>query len=77
MPKSRKTENKFTTISIGWGDKLIMRHFASFIKETKNGQLYESDAVVFKKILIYYDKSHQGDKAHSTYPTLRDEHQQG
>ena len=71
MPKRRKEGNKFTTISISWDDKIRMRGLAKFKKETRNGHLYESDAEVFKRMLIYFDSNHQGDKTiHSTYPTV-------
>jgi len=71
MPKRRKEGNKFTTISISWVDKISMRGLAKFKKETRNGQLYESDAEVFKKILDAFINNHPNglQKAHSTYPT--------
>jgi len=78
MPKRRKKGNKFTTISISWGDKQIMRSFAKFKKETKNGKLYESDSEVFNRMMIEYHNNHpEVTTMHSTYPTiLRDESQQ-
>jgi len=69
MPKRRKEGNKFTTISITWKDKGLLRTFAKFKKETKNGKLYETDAEVFNKILNAYDRTTPNDVAHSTYPT--------
>jgi len=79
MPKRRKEGNKFTTISISWGDKQIMRSFAKFKKETKNGKLYESDAEIFNRMMIEYHKNHPGDTTmHPTYPTvLQDKSQRG
>jgi len=77
MPKRRKEGNKFTTISISWNDKELLRMYASFKKETKNGKLYESDAEVFNKMLINYQAGHKAGESKSTYPTvLQDKHQQ-
>ena len=72
MPKRRKDGNKFTTISVSWKDKELLRRFACFKKETKNGKLYESDAEVFHAILeAYIDEDHQGtEESHPTYPTI-------
>jgi len=71
MPKRRKMGNKFTTISISWDDKIKMRGLAKFKKETRNGQLYESDAEVFMRVLSAFINTHPQtlQKAHSTYPT--------
>lgn len=77
MPKRRKRDAKFTTISISWTDKDKLRQYADFKKETKNGKLYESDSEVFHKMLTFYSNSHGTGQAHSTYPTLRDAHQRG
>jgi len=78
MPKRRKEGNKFTTISVSWHDKEILRKYASFKKETKNGKLYESDAEVFAKILNDYMAVNKPiSEGKSTYPTvLQDKHQQ-
>ena len=50
----RKTENTHTTISIKWDSKERFRKYARLVKETRNGQMHESDAVVFDKLLRYY-----------------------
>jgi len=77
MPKRRKEGNKFTTISISWKDKDMLRTFAKFKRDTKNGKLYETDAEVFNRLLNAYDRTTPNDVAHSTYPTvLQDKHQQ-
>ena len=72
MPKRRKNGNKFTTISVSWDDKEVMRRYAHFKKETKNGKLYESDAELFHKILELY--KHNESVIHingkPTYPTI-------
>ena len=80
MPKRRKKGNKFTTISISWEDKEVLRRYAEFKKETKNGELFESDSEVFHKLLELYRTSVPVKHINgtSTYPTiLRDESQQG
>jgi len=69
MPKRRKEGNKFTTISVSWEDKIMMRKFAEFKKETKNGKLYESDAEIFHKLLITFALKHGMGDYKSTYPT--------
>jgi len=80
MPKRRKDGNKFTTISISWGDKEELRRWAEFKKETKNGKLYESDAEVFHKVLLDYSQNNAKSglrSGHPTYPTIhQDTHQQ-
>ncbi len=76
MPKRRKQGNKFTTISISWSDKDMLRTFAKFKRETKNGKLYETDAEVFSRLLNAYKRTTPNDVAHSTYPTvIQDKHQ--
>ena len=67
----RKTENTHTTISIKWDSKERFRKYARLVKETRNGQMHESDAVVFNKILVYYIDNNKPDSttAKSTYPT--------
>ena len=49
----RKADSTHTTISITWKDKELFRRFAGLVKKTRNGEMYESDAVVFNKILTY------------------------
>ena len=66
----RKAGSSHTTISIRWDDKELFRRFAKLVKETRNGKMYESDAVVFRKILEEYIKEHTSEtEAHSTYPS--------
>jgi len=74
MPKRRKEGNKFTTISISWNDKDLMRRFAQFKRDTKNGKLYETDAEVFAKILNDYISEHKPVSilGKPTYPTIRE-----
>ncbi len=75
MPKRRKDGNKFTTISISWEDKIELRKYAKFKKETKNGKLYESDSEVIHVLLENAPPATQ--EAHPTYPTIhQDTHQQ-
>jgi len=70
----RKADSTHTTISITWKDKELFRRFAELVKKTRNGEMYESDAVVFNKILIYYvdNKEPSSRTAKSTYPTKND-----
>ena len=43
--------------------------FAKFVKKTKTGELYESDTVLFHKVLEAYKLNNQAnDKPNSTYP---------
>ena len=66
----RKQSNTHTTICITWEDKEEFRKFARFVKKTKTGELYESDTVLFHKLLEAYKASNQAsDKPNSTYPT--------
>jgi len=67
----RRSGNSHTTISITWDDKDEFRRYASKVKSTKNGEMYESDAVLFHKMLeLYKDKiiKEPMDKAQPTYP---------
>ena len=43
----RKIGNSHTTICVSWEDKELFRKFAKFVKKTRTGDLYESDAVLF------------------------------
>ncbi len=71
MPKRRKAGNKFTTISVTWYDKEILREYARYKKETKNGKLYESDAEIFARIISEYVATHSPiHKGKPTYPTV-------
>jgi len=66
----RKIGNSHTTICVTWEDKEMFRKFAQFVKETKTGKLYESDAVLFHKMLEFFGNSHkQNDTPNNTYPT--------
>ena len=67
MAKHRKEGNEYTTISIRWSDKEKLRKRAQFVKKTKNGDLYESDAVVFSK-LLKCDPLNEVNISHNTYP---------
>jgi len=79
MPKRRKEGNKFTTISISWKDKGMLRTFAKFKRDTKNGKLYETDAEIFNRLILEYKMNHnyiEKMEPHPTYPTvLQDKHQ--
>ena len=67
----RKAGNSLTTISISWNDKEVFRKYAKLVKKTRNGEMYESDSVVFNTILNYYiDNVEPSSKsAKSTYPS--------
>ena len=45
------------------------RQFAKFVKKTKTGDLYESDAVLFHKILTFYNEHHESSENRPTYPS--------
>ena len=67
----RKADNSHTTISIRWSSKEKFRKHAKLAKQTRNGEMYESDAVLFDKLLNFYEEHNQ--QVHSlpkgTYPT--------
>ena len=46
----RKADNTHTTISIRWESKERFRKFARLVKKTRNGEMYESDAVLFDNL---------------------------
>jgi hypothetical protein len=50
----RRSGNSHTTISITWEDKDEFRRFAKKLKTTKNGDMHESDAVLFNRMLNFY-----------------------
>jgi len=56
MAKPQKESNDFTTISVRKIDKSMMRQHARYLKNTKNGILYESDAVIFNRMVVGYTK---------------------
>lgn len=69
MAKPRKEENPRTTISISWEDKKTLRKYASKVKDSKSGTIYENDSVVFAKILKYYAEHNTGGQITTTYPS--------
>jgi len=81
MPKKRKEGTVNTTISVSWRDKNLMRKLARKRKTTKNGDVYESDSVIFNRILQDYMIRHKEqirDETTATYPEVsRDVSQQG
>ena len=64
----RKIGNSHTTISITWEDKEKFRQFAKFVKKTKTGDLHESDAILFHRILSFFNEHHQSSEIKPTYP---------
>jgi hypothetical protein len=72
MPKKRKDGAFSTTISITWSDKNRLRRLANKIKTTKNGDVYESDSVIFNRVLKDYMNQHPTEVKQSTtltYPS--------
>jgi len=67
----RKADNTHTTISIRWTSKERFRKYSQLVKKTRNGDMYESDAVLFDKILEYYENNHEQEHQtpKDTYPT--------
>ena len=66
----RKIGNSHTTICVSWEDKELFRKFASFVKKTRTGNLYESDAVLFNKMLSQFkDNNTVGEVSNTTYPS--------
>ena len=65
-----KCNNPNTTISISWEDKEKFRRFAKFLKTTKHGSRYESDAQLFGRVLLSFAETHEpiNDEAKPTYP---------
>ncbi len=80
MPKKRKEGTQNTTISVSWRDKNLMRRLARKRKTTKNGDVYESDSVIFNRILKYYMNNNSSEirnETTATYPEVsRDVSQQ-
>ncbi len=70
----KKKDNKNTTISISWEDKEEFRKYAKLVKQTKSGDRYESDAVLFGRILKFWIGNNTIYSPHpepkSTYPSL-------
>lgn len=67
----RRSGNSHTTISITWEDKDEFRRYARKVKTTKNGDMFESDAVLFKRMFDFYrdeSQSKVADKPEPTYP---------
>jgi len=88
MPKKRKEGQSNTTISVSWSDKNRMRRLAKLRKTTKNGDVYESDSVIFNRVLRDYMNTHPNEiksQTTITYPVkssskpvkTQDESQQG
>ena len=77
----RKIGNSHTTICITWNDKDMFRTFAKLVKKTKNGNMYESDSVIFNRMLESFKKNNESDSSsHETYPrktTSQERDQQG
>ena len=66
----RKISNTHTTICITWEDKENFRRFAKFIKKTKTGDLYESDTILFHRVLEEFENNNTGsEKPNTTYPS--------
>lgn len=68
---NRKIGTVYTTISVLWKDKEEFRKYAKFVKKTKNGEMFESDAALFKKMLDHYAASNpltSEEKPKNTYP---------
>ena len=75
----RKIGNSHTTICITWNDKDTFRTFAKLVKKTKNGNMYESDSVIFNRMLESFKQTNEsGDTSHEPYPrkTISQEHDQ-
>lgn len=65
----RKIGTVYTTISILWDDKDEFRKFAKFVRKTKNGDMYESDTALFKRMLELFKKHEQSNpNPNNTYP---------
>jgi len=65
----RKIGNSHTTICITWNDKDTFRTFAKLVKKTKNGNMYESDSVIFNRMLEAFKQTNESDdNSHETYP---------
>ena len=61
---------RHTTICVSWEDKELFRKFASFVKKTRTGNLYESDAVLFSKMLNHFKENNTiGEVSNTTYPS--------
>ncbi len=69
MPKKRKEGAVNTTISISWGDKNRLRRLAKKRKTTQNGDVYESDSVIFNRVLKDYYSRHPTEIRNSTTVT--------
>jgi len=68
----RKIGNSHTTICISWADKDIFRKYARLVKKTKNGDMYESDAAIFSRMLKSFIEKESSGEAHDTYPRKDD-----
>lgn len=68
----RKVGNSHTTISVRWEDKEELRKHARLVKKTKNGDMYESDSVLFQRVLKFYNEQNPtSEKPKATYPQVQ------
>jgi hypothetical protein len=66
----RKSGNSHTTICVTWEDKELFRKYAKFVKKTRTGNLHESDALLFSRMLTFFNTGNtKGDVSNSTYPS--------
>lgn len=80
MPKKRNGDSFTTTISVLWKEKESLRRLAKPLKKTKNGTKFETDSIVFSRILADYITKHPNEyskNVNPTYPSLQDKPQQG
>jgi len=66
----RKIGNVYTTISVSWVDKEEFRKFAKFVRKTKTGDVFESDSILFKRMLELFKSSNkvESEEPRKTYP---------
>ena len=80
MARRRIINAKNTTIAVDWNDKERFRRHAEYVKNTKSGQRSESDLVLFKKMVDFYEEHHklpENAEPKTTYPTkVSQEHDQ-
>ena len=69
LPKQRKEGAQKTTISVSWSSKTTFRKLAKKTKTTKNGDVFESDTVIFDRILEDYLRKHPDEVSRSTTST--------
>ena len=76
MVKPRKLDNGETTMKVNWKDKDLMSCFKkkmSKVDYSRNRIRYESDAIVFKRIIIFFAKHNKvvNGSPVATYPELK------